>query len=71
MFYAPLLLVKHPRFILKRLNALKIFFHRPLLYGMLAHFLKENHHRNELKQQTRLKHSDDIYPKSDRKYHIY
>ncbi|CAB3979409.1 lisH domain-containing FOPNL-like [Paramuricea clavata] len=37
----------------------------PLLYGMLAHFLKGNHHRNELKPQTGLKHSDDIYPKSD------
>jgi hypothetical protein len=38
---------------------------------MLAHFLKENRHRSELKPRTGLKHSDDIYPKSDCKYPRY
>jgi hypothetical protein len=38
---------------------------------MLAHFLKENRHRSELKPRTGLKHSDDIYPKSDCKYLSY
>ncbi|XP_028399476.1 lisH domain-containing protein FOPNL-like [Dendronephthya gigantea] len=37
----------------------------PLLYGMLAHFMKGNRSRNEFQPTARVNHSDDIYPKSD------